>query len=649
MVHSFDIFDTCLVRNVATPADVFHIAAKFFLSRSRAGAIARAQIEDFVAIRISVERRLRAQSHREDITLSEIWRSLLSAYDLEYASHWKECELLAESTVLRPVISTRRAVLAARTAGMRIVFTSDMYLPSNFILRMLKEHGFAEEGDGLYISGEIGLTKASGNLFRHILEKEGIPASAVVHTGDHPISDYTVPKKFGITARHFEPCRLSSIERGLCKLPSGGLMAGAMRGFRISSDSTGDNSLTELCSQFVAPFILTFARWILGQAQRDGVARLYFMSRDCQLLWKVACELSQQYGGIECRYLYTSRQALFLPSADSVTAKGMPWMKRSFEDPSLSKLLAKVGITHAEFEKEFSGLTGREGDQFRLRTQDDWNLFWNILGENPIRTRIEESIATQRRDAISYFEREGLFQSPEWAIVDFGWYLTCQQALKKLLEYHPSKRSVRGYYMALRVERIRRLEAGPSEAIFYEQPPDFSGNCETSTIFSHQTLIEHLAGCADHPSVHHYGEDQRGLPGPVFSNATAASGIAFSQRLHKSVIQFSKMNPDFAVGTEETERCRDLLEFLSNRFFRSPPALAVQSLRDLDAGIDQNGLDSGSIVSPLKMSEALAPLFSFRLLFGQNRQGGHSLWPEGSLAITPRVVRKISSIVRRWT
>ncbi len=63
-------------------------------------------------------------------------------------------------------------------------------------------------------------------------------------------------------------------------------------------------------------FVMGFAAWLLQRAQENGVKRLYFMSRDCQLVGKVAGTARPAvHGGIECRYLYVSRQALFLPSA----------------------------------------------------------------------------------------------------------------------------------------------------------------------------------------------------------------------------------------------------------------------------------------------------------------------------------------------
>src|SRR6202034_3422009 len=112
-------------------------------------------------------------------------------------------------------------------------------------------------------------------------------------------------------------------------------LAGAMRAFRLGAKSEDADAVHELAAQFVGPFVMGFAIWALQRAQECGVKRLYFLSRDCQLVSKVARELSPQFGGIDCQYLYVSRQALFLPSAGDISPEGMPWLRRDFEEPAL--------------------------------------------------------------------------------------------------------------------------------------------------------------------------------------------------------------------------------------------------------------------------------------------------------------------------
>ena len=167
-ICSFDVFDTCLARRVASPSDVFRdVAQKVF--NERGIAVSRHGVEDFVAARIVAERSARQQNLLEDIGLDEIWKNLFQELGWPFDATFPRHELEAEEELLVPILSIRNRVQSARREGCRIIFASDMYLPSEFIERQLRKHGFAEAGDGMYVSGNVGKTKASGSLFKHIL------------------------------------------------------------------------------------------------------------------------------------------------------------------------------------------------------------------------------------------------------------------------------------------------------------------------------------------------------------------------------------------------------------------------------------------------------------------------------------------------
>ena len=169
-------------------------------------------MEDFVAAGISAENAARRQGKREDITLNEIWARLIPSMGWQYSESLVRCELEAEEESIVPVCSVREQVRTVRQKKSRIVFVSDMYLPSEFIERQLINHGFAVAGDGIYVSGELGKTKASGNLFRHLLVQENVKPSTILHTGDNPHGDHAVPRRLGIRARLFKQTELTRVK-----------------------------------------------------------------------------------------------------------------------------------------------------------------------------------------------------------------------------------------------------------------------------------------------------------------------------------------------------------------------------------------------------------------------------------------------------
>ena len=639
-VHSFDVFDTCLTRRVPEPSTVFYdVARRVFARLGLAWSASLA--EDFVAARLSAERIAREKSNREDTTLREIWQRLCGFMGWEDDPSLAECELAAEEDTLIPISIVRARVKAARLRGKRIIFVSDMYLPREFIWRQLVRHGVAETGDQLYVSSEAGLLKSTGNLFRQVMAQEKVAPAEMLHLGDNPHSDFKVPRRLGIRVELFTGHRLTTTEKAVAEVgrnPRGGVsLAGAMREFRLADAPEKDDGLIEVVSQFVAPFILGFATWVLRRAQEKGVKRLYFMSRDCQLTWKVASELAPRFG-IDCRYLYVSRQALFLPAIDELSPAEMPWMRRSFEEPVLDRLLAKIELTYESIEPILGARAGTRRGGFQLRSAQDWDAFWQALKHESVKGRLLKSIQVRREAALQYFKAVGLFDPEPWAVVDLGWSLSCQQSLRKILRSAGRTDRVSGLYLELAQTRAAPSVAGEAESLFYQVPPDAVQGREFMQ--SSATLMEHLLGCADHPTVHHYEN-----AGPAYLKAIKPCVASFCDRLHCAVLRCARGSLALTEEFSDAASCRRMLDTLFRSFVWSPSKPTAQLLSTLQAGKDQNNLDEQPIVRSLTLGEALLPVLpggSGPLL--SKWKARERIWPQGSRAITPSSILWISDV-----
>src|SRR5262249_38214814 len=155
----------------------------------------------------------------------------------------------------------------------------------------------------------------------------------VMHFGDDQHTDFAAPRKLGIKAVLLCDARLGMTEkfilreRGVEPLRAS-RVAGAIRAFRASARQKDGDNFHELVASFLGPFLVGFVSWVLYQAQRDGVERLYFLSRDCQLAHKIAQILSPRITPMDCRYLYHSRQAIYMTLAQGVDEREMWWMRR---------------------------------------------------------------------------------------------------------------------------------------------------------------------------------------------------------------------------------------------------------------------------------------------------------------------------------
>ena len=180
-VVSFDVFDTLIFRKVGKPEKVFD-------------RIASEDI-DFNHKRMEAERQARDRSGAEDIKLDDIYKILGESYGTEQAEELKQKEIAVETETAYANPEALRFYRYLQEMGKRIVITSDMYLPTGVIAEILNNAGYTGY-ERLYVSGDQGLSKRSGNLYRRLIEECG--TDNILHIGDHPIADSYMAKKAGI-------------------------------------------------------------------------------------------------------------------------------------------------------------------------------------------------------------------------------------------------------------------------------------------------------------------------------------------------------------------------------------------------------------------------------------------------------------------
>ena len=188
-VWSFDVYDTCVSRTVARPRDLFFLAAWSLLPSHLAPWWRHTISATVMWARVFAERRAhRLGGVREAVSLDDIYRELrLPCWTGLSVTALRERELELERDCLYAVCHSRARLNDLRAAGERIVFSSDMYLPPDFIRAQLLRHGLATGAEPLYVSGALGLTKRSGRLFTHLADREGVPLDRITHVGDDTV------------------------------------------------------------------------------------------------------------------------------------------------------------------------------------------------------------------------------------------------------------------------------------------------------------------------------------------------------------------------------------------------------------------------------------------------------------------------------
>jgi hypothetical protein len=106
------------------------------------------------------------------------------------------------------------------------------------------------------------------------------------------------------------PCRFVSVLEG--GGPGGVRLAAAAAIVRqeVQARSARDGAIRDVSAGVAGPFLTAYVLWLLFDAQARGIERLYFLSRDGEVLLGLADILAPRLGiTIERRYLYASRRA----------------------------------------------------------------------------------------------------------------------------------------------------------------------------------------------------------------------------------------------------------------------------------------------------------------------------------------------------
>lgn len=414
-LYSYDIFDTCLVRACGTPDGISDIVARRILKEPSLSAI-----NDFILIRKSGEGRARElfiTSKKEDITLTDIYSQCDFSSLTDISNNTiMEMEMMVEEEMLTPVLSIKEEIEHIHSLQQSVIFISDMYLPDVFIKKILIKTGFFVEGDKLFISGSVGKTKSTGNLFLHVQKILKADVRHWYHKGDSRHSDYDIPRSIGIKVtlvnneKSYYEKKALEYNTSLSTLDIAKI-SNLSRAIRLSFPDTSHH---RFAADFIAPLMTTYVHSIFEDAQRRQIKHLYFIARDAYILYIIALQLNNLYPEISIHYFYASRQSLYLPGLKNLTMD------------AVKEVLPNI--------------------------TNDWEQI----------TRMYEEESQQ---CIDYFRQEGITR-PDCAIVDMVGSRRCQISINNILKRH-GYNIVFAYYFETTPYRL--LTNDTYSAMYYQE------------------------------------------------------------------------------------------------------------------------------------------------------------------------------------
>lgn len=366
-IISFDIFDTLLLRPYGRPTDLFLHLEKVH------------KCPGFASERVAAEKAAR-QTYRDraEVTFDEIYEHIGDAY-----LGLREQELALEKRVLTPNPEMVRVYEYARGAGKRIIITSDMYLPHDFLVDVLAKNGFGEY-EKFYLSATELKTKYRGALYEHIKKDLSVDGRDILHIGDNKSSDYKYAKQSGVNAilypqvtkqylhanaraRDFK--RMAGDDLGASILMT--LMAWRWQKKRLGLLSP--SYFQDLGYEYAGPVCYGYTRWIEKEAINENLENLFFVARDGYTLQKIFDTFNSD---IKCQYVYAPRYINFvcrldysprsktqaMSIIDYYCAKS-PELARAADGVSFNRDTAhKFIVNHMD---TFSALAGPEFDNYK--------------------------------------------------------------------------------------------------------------------------------------------------------------------------------------------------------------------------------------------------------------------------------------------
>lgn len=636
MVQSFDVFDTAISRKYATPEDVhWHLGEILTIQK-----LVRNPEEFYVARQHAERSAWQVSNYRKAINIWQIY-SIIAARlnwpDDEARKAMKE-EVRLEYEAAMPVLDLLTTIKAARAAGHRVCFISDMHLLTEHIEKMLGKLTILQPEELVFVSSDVGQTKRSGRMFKEVLQKLNIPPKALLHTGDHKVADVESPRKLGIKTKPYLRAILNRHEEYLARQPVGNKwrersLAVVSKLSRLEFPAgRADSKLAELICSTVAPFITAYASWLLSQASKRGIKKLFFLARDMEIVHSVAAELARAKGSeVECIYLHASRKAWQAPSYEGASAFDLSWLLDHLRDGGIEEVLARllppgdVKLIKAEMPHVFSGGSGAH-----LSKQNVCAL----LQTEPLASHIKRTAQARRNLLLKYLDSMRFVPDDSCALVDAGWRGTLQKCLVKCYKMNGVTPKINAFYIGLSISN-HDTEQWQGTFLPHEIVHQYG--------YSLCALLESFL-TAKHGSTSGYEESSERVV-PLLAPSPSKALIDQWQLTYECCAVYVKHFHASHAFELKLDSIADRLKLPFLNLFSQPTYEDAILLRDwvFDAGRD--GQHIKKIASPIDVKNFGKLLIYKKSGVSLSQTYLSSPWTQGCLAITSTPVRALSRLL----
>ncbi len=218
---------------------------------------------------------------------------------------------------------------------------------------------------------------------------------------------------------------------------------------------TTETKHAQLSVQVTAPVLFAYVWFILQEAERMGLKRIYFLARDGYIMLKIAQEIAKVCPvKPELRYLYCSRASLRMPCYHRIPeSEMMDLLLHRGTNLTISHMLDRAHLTDAQRHTLLTQLCKDAGAVFAPESlhaplsENDFAAVCSVLRNSTLfRDMVLENSRAAYAEAMPYFVQEGLTDGTPFAIADTGWTGSMQRNLRQLSEKIPP---MTGFYFGM--------------------------------------------------------------------------------------------------------------------------------------------------------------------------------------------------------
>ena len=450
-VVSFDVFDTALVRKVRTPKDVF-----LFLYALPPIQALELDSQRVARLREQAENVARQRAHAArgtaEVSLADVYRVFLELVGAPGADDVIPALVEAEESAELAVAAAHPYFLElyrrAHRDGKQVWFVSDIYHGAEFLRRLLQHAGYDDPADLVTTSCDEGVSKGGeGRLFSRLLAARGVDAASVLHVGDHPTSDGTVPLALGIRAVH-HPLAATVDPHTITGSAEEALVAG-LTGIEERCHLEQRSFWWRFGYATAGPALAGFALWLHGELRRDGVRHAYFLLRDGEILRRVYDVFAEgRADAVPSSLLHSSRRAFMMPALVTGRRSITEQLFVSASPRPVSEFLTRLGVPVDGLGAAFLAAGFADGREvIDLQDGGDAALRLGKLYTHPeVGRRLGARSQAERDLLLAYLRQERVIGHGRAAVIDVGWNGTIQKCLEFAAAHERVPTDVIGYY-----------------------------------------------------------------------------------------------------------------------------------------------------------------------------------------------------------